>query len=64
MAVQHTDSAKVRLGEPQSTVERGTIEAGSLSYSRYWNWDCGCRGEIIAGALIEIHACILHACAA
>lgn len=64
MYVLHTDDATRRLGDPGSAVERGTIESTGLSYSRYWSWHCGCRGEIIAGTLIELEACALHVCAA
>jgi len=64
MAVLHIDAAAGRLGEPATTVERGTIEERAVSYSRYWSWECGCRGEIIAGTLIELNACALHVRAA
>lgn len=64
MAVLHTDAATSRLGRPQSTVERGTVCEDHVSYVRYWSWECGCRGEIIGGTLIELRCCAGHAHAA
>lgn len=58
--VVHTDLATARLGDPCSTVERGTIEQESFFYTCRWNWPCGCNGEIIAGSLIELHCCDSH----
>jgi hypothetical protein len=52
--------AEGRLGAPRNTVERGTIEETGCSYSRHCCWSCGCRGEIIAGSLIELVCCDLH----
>lgn len=48
-----------RLGNPRSTVERGTIER-TCTYVRRWTWPCGCEGEIIGGSLIELICCDLH----
>ena len=59
MVVQ-TELVTSRLGIPQSTVERGTVENGSCSYVRRWSWACGCDGEIIAGTLIELNCCKIH----
>jgi hypothetical protein len=53
--------AEGRLGLPRSSVERGTIDETAFSYSRHCSWSCGCRGEIIAGSLIELSCCDLHA---
>jgi hypothetical protein len=64
MAVQHTGAVTSRLGAPQSTVEHGTISEELSTYVRFWSWGCGCRGEIIAGTLIELECCALHARAA
>ncbi|HEV3154935.1 MAG TPA: hypothetical protein VGZ02_14095 [Candidatus Baltobacteraceae bacterium] len=59
MVVQ-TATATSRLGEPQTTVERGTIEPESWTYTQRWNWPCGCAGEIICGSLIELNSCTQH----
>jgi hypothetical protein len=58
--VVRTELAMSRLGSPQSTVERGTIEKDSFFYTCRWSWPCGCSGEIIAGSLIELRSCPAH----
>jgi hypothetical protein len=59
--VVRTELVTSRLGDPASTVERGTISEDSFFYTCRWSWPCGCSGEIIAGSLIELRSCQLHA---
>ncbi|HZT12384.1 MAG TPA: hypothetical protein VFA29_06265 [Candidatus Baltobacteraceae bacterium] len=59
--VLQTAAATLRLGDPSTTTERGTIEFDQVTYSQRWNWPCGCAGEIIAGSLIDVRSCALHA---
>jgi hypothetical protein len=58
--VVRTELATSRLGQPISTVERGTISEESWLHTCRWNWPCGCSGEIIGGSLIELNCCELH----
>ena len=54
------ESVTSRLGVPNATVERGTIEGDGGTFEERWNWPCGCAGEIIGGLLIELNCCRLH----
>jgi hypothetical protein len=58
--VVNADFATTRLGRPCSTVERGTVSEQSCAFVRRWNWPCGCAGELIGGALIELRCCEQH----
>ncbi|MFN2449468.1 MAG: hypothetical protein ABR508_06725 [Candidatus Baltobacteraceae bacterium] len=65
MLLLNTGEAASRFGEPVHRLERGTIgERGELAYLSAWNWRCGCRGELIGEALMQLDCCERHRTAA
>ncbi len=58
--IVRTQAAMRHLGEPSYALETGSICENDSRYMRRWDWPCGCRGEIIAGSLIELVYCEAH----